>query len=278
LRRLRRFNWRTVTALHKAIDVAEPGFFKLQRAFTDHLRNPAQVAPPPLPEARLAVYRDAVFLNIERFMRDNFPRLAAVLPAAIWQGLMRDYIVRHAARTPLFVELLSEFLVYLEHERQEPLDPLWLRELAHFDWLENTLASDLRECESGSATLAPPLMTHPLTVNPVHQLVRYVFPVHALSVEYLPAEPPSNPTLLLTFRAPSYDVAALDLNDAAAELFVAIREGLAPNEALGAIAEAIGHRAPAQLIAFGEQMIRRWYELGLVLGVRPAGQTRPIVV
>jgi hypothetical protein len=277
LRRLRRFNSRTVTALHKAIDVAEPGFFKLQRAFTDHLRNPAQVAPPPLPEARLAVYRDAVFLNIERFMRDNFPRLAAVLPAAIWQGLMRDYIVRHAARTPLFVELLSEFLAYLERERHEPSDPLWLRELAHFDWLENTLASDLREFESGSATLPPPLMTHALAVNPVHQLVRYVFPVHAISVEYLPAEPPPRATLLLAFRAPSDEFAVLDLNDASAELFVAIREGLAPHEALNAIAEAMGHRSPAQLMAFGEKMIQRWYELGLVIGVRPDGQTQPIL-
>ena len=274
---MRRFNQGMATALHKAIDVSEPRFFEMQRALTDHLRNPAQVAPPPLPEARLAVYRDAVFLNIERFMRDNFPRLAAVLPAASWQGLMRDYIVRHAARTPLFVELLSEFLTYLEHERQASADPLWLRELAHFDWLENALASDAREFENGAATLSPPLMTHALAVNPVHQLVRYVFPVHALSVEYLPAEPPPNPTLLLAFRAPSDDVAVLDLNDAAAELFVAIREGLAPNEALGASAEAIGHRAPAQLMAFGEQMIRRWYELGLVLGVRPDGQTHPML-
>jgi hypothetical protein len=263
--------------LHKVIDVAEPGFFKLQRAFTDHLRNPAQVAPPPLPEGRLAVYRDAVFLNIERFMRDNFPRLAAVLPAATWQGLMRDYIVRHAARTPLFVELLSEFLAYLADERRDSSDPLWLRELAHFDWLENALATDLREMENGAATLAPPCMTHALAVNPVHQLVRYVFPVHALNVEYLPSEPPSKPTLLLAFRAPSDEFAVLDLNDAATELFLAIREGLAPNEALNAIAEAIGHRSPAQLMAFGEQMIRRWYELGLVLGVRADDQTHPTV-
>jgi hypothetical protein len=91
----------------------------LQRAFAAHLRDPEQVAPPGEHDPRrLDVYRYAVYANIERFMRDNYPRVRAVMNDAEWHAMVRDYLVRHVARASAFVDLPKEFLAYLEHERE----------------------------------------------------------------------------------------------------------------------------------------------------------------
>ena len=244
----------------------EPDFILRQRAFTSHLRDPARVPAPDLPEAGLEIYRHAVFFNIERFMRDNFPRLAEVLDPAAWTALVRDYLIRHESRTPLFVELLDEFLAYLRHERAVPEDPPWLFELAHFDWLENALASDQRVVER---TLdAPPadLMARPLQLNPVHRLERYEYPVHAIGPAFLPDERPPRPTRLLAFRDLTGEFAVLDLNDVTIDLFEGLAAGRPATTVLAEIAERLGHPEPAKVEAGGAAILQRWWALGLVLG------------
>lgn len=249
--------------------MAEPRFIELQRAFTGHLRDPANVPAPALPEAALEIYRHAVFFNIERFMRDNFPRLAEVLAPADWEVLIRDYLIRHASRTPLFVELLDEFLAYLRDERVAPDDPAWLFELAHFDWLENAIASDERAVERPAAEPPDDLLASPLLVNPVHRIERYAFPVHAMGPEFLPAEAPPRATLLLGFRKLDGEFAVLDLNAVSIELFQGLVSGRAAGDILADIAVRLGHPDPGKVVAGGLEILERWWTLGLVLG--PAG-------
>ena len=245
--------------------MSEPGFIALQRAFARHLRDPDRMPAPPLPESRLAVYRHAVYANIERFMRDNFPRVAEAFTPEGWGQLVRDYLVRHRSDTPLFVELLQEFLDYLANERDGSGDPTWLQELAHFDWLENAIVSDER--------VAPPrqiepwdLLDSPLVVNPVHEIVQYRFPVHAISESYRPHEAPPQPTLLLVFRDLDGDFAVLDLNAVAVRLFEGIRDGQTARAVLSDIAGSLEHPNPAQVLAGGLALLERWAARGLVLG------------
>ena len=245
--------------------MSEPRFVTLQRAFTRHLRDPANAPAPPLPEARLAVYRNAVFLNIERFMRDNFPRVAEAFEPDAWTALVRDYLIRHRSETPLFVELLQEFLHYLAHERDGAEDPPWLFEVAHFDWLENAIASDER---SPPPRQAPPfdLLDTPLLLNPVHEIVQYRFPVLAIGPDFRPQEPPAQPTQLLVFRDLDEDFAVLDMNSIAIRLFEGVREGRPARVVMMDIAAALGHPDPAQVLAGGLALLERWAARGLVLG------------
>ena len=243
----------------------EPDFIQLQRAFTRHLRDPARVPAPALPEAGLEIYRHAVFFNIEGFMRDNFPRVAEVLEPAVWTALIRDYLVRHQSYTPLFVELLDEFLAYLRHERAVPEDPPWLFELAHFDWLENALASDQRVVERVSAEPPADLLAQPLRLNPVHRIERYEYPVQAIGPAFLPAERPPRPTRLLAFRDLAGEFAVLDLNDVTIELFEGVAGGCPAGPVLAHIAARLGHPEPAKVEAGGAEILQRWWALGLVL-------------
>ena len=245
--------------------MSSPGFIELQRAFSRHLRDPDREPAPPLPEQRLAVYRNAVFLNTERFMRDNFPRVAGAFEPDAWNALVRDYLIRHRSETPLFVELLQEFLNYLLHEREAAGDPPWLYEVAHFDWLENAIAADER--------VAPPtpagpidLLDAPLLLNPVHEVVQYRFPVQAIGPTYRPLEPPPQPTLLLVFRDVDEDFAVLDLNAVAVKLFEGVRAGQPARAVLSELAVALEHPNPAQVLEGGRTLLERWVLRGLVLG------------
>jgi len=247
----------------------EPSFMRRQHEFTRHLRDPArEPAPAGLAGPRLDVYSNAIFLNIERFMRDNFPRVREVLSEEAWQSLVRDYIVRHRSRTPLFVELLDEFLAYLADERVADGDPPYLTELAHFDWLENALAVDETDLDAVPVLATGDLLRSRLVLNPVHRLVTYRYPVHAIGSGFKPDAAPARPTLLLAFRDRAGGFGVLDLNEVAARLF---RELLAPDapvaaDVLTGIARALGHPDPEVVIRGGLQLLERWRARDVILG------------
>ena len=250
----------------------EPEFIRRQREFTRHLRDPTNVPPPPgLSASRLAVYSNAIYLNIERFMRDNFPRVREVFDDAAWQALVRDYLIRHRSDTPLFVELPNEFLAYLEHERDGDGDPPYLYELAHFDWLENAVAIDNTRLEDIAVSAEGDLLHTALVINPVHQLVSYRYPVHATGVAALPAVPPARPIRLLAFRDRPGNFGVLDLNDVAVRLFSELSAPGAPVAAtvLDGLARDLQHPDPAVVIAGGLQLLERWQARDVILGFAP---------
>jgi uncharacterized protein len=253
---------------------SEPDFIRRQRAFTRHLRDPAHApAPPDLPPARLAVYSNAIYLNLERFMRDNFPRVREQFDDAGWQALVRDYIIRHRSETPLFVELLDEFVAYLEHEREIADDPPYLLELAHFDWLENAVAIDETRLDGIPVAAAGDLLHTRLVLNPVHQLVTYRYPVHAIGSAFRPEAAPARPTQLLAFRDRAGNFGVLDLNDVAVRLFCALRAPGAPaaSEVLAALARELRHPDPAVVRQGGLQLLERWQARDVILGFAPDG-------
>jgi hypothetical protein len=247
----------------------EPDFVRRQHAFTRYLRDPANVAPPDgLAGPRLDVYRNAIFLNFERFMRDNFPRVHEVLEDDAWRSLVRDFIVRHRARAPVFVELLDDFMAFLADERAQPDDPPYLAELAHFDWLENVLGVDATRLDEMPVAPDGDLLHTPLVINPVHRLVRYRYPVHAIGAHFKPTEAPARPTLLLAFRDRQDAFGVLDLNDVAARLFSALGAPGAPVAAavLADLARELAHPDPALVARGGLQLLERWSERDVILG------------
>ncbi|MEQ8233881.1 MAG: putative DNA-binding domain-containing protein [Gammaproteobacteria bacterium] len=251
----------------------EPEFQRLQRAFTRHLRDPDHVPPPGAHEARrMAIYRHAIYANVAGFMADNYPRIRAVMGDDRWEAMLRDYIVRHVSRANAFVELPLEFLAYLEEERDDPADPPFLRELAHFDWLETLVGADPRRIDLDGVVTDGDLLAGCPVVNPTLQVVSYRYPVHAIDADFQPIEPPPRATTIAAFRAPDNLYNFLDLNAAAARLLEIVGDDctITGRAALERIASELGHADLAGLVAAGSTILERMRARGALLGTRAA--------
>jgi len=250
---------------------AEPEFIRLQRAFTRHLRDPDNVpAPGAHEERRLAIYRHAIYANVAGFMGDNYPRVRAIMSDERWAAMLREYIIRHVSTTSAFVELPREFLAYLEHERDDPLDPPFLHELAHFDWLETLVGADQRVVDLSGIDAHGDLLAGRPVLNPTLRVVSYHYPVHAIDADFQPDEPPPQATCIAAFRDPDKRYNFLDLNPAAARLLELLRDERTKSgrAALERIAAELGHTDLAQLVTAGSTILERMRARGALLGTR----------
>lgn len=247
-------------------------FMAIQYRLAAHLRDPERCpAPAGLEDRRLAIYRDLVFNNVESLLADNFPVLRTLLPDGHWKAMVRDFLVRHRARTPLFLELGQEFLEYLHKERGDAAaDPPFLLELAHYEWVELALriAPDaLPACDPHGDLLAG----HPL-ISPLVRCLTYRFPVHRIGPALAPREPPPAPTRLLVYRNPADRVEFMEIN-AVTQRLIELLQGdrrHSGRAALTHIASELAHPQPELVLDFGARLLADLHARGVVLGTGPA--------
>ncbi len=240
----------------------------LQRRFTAHLRDPEGNPPPEgLPEQRLDVYRELLFNNLESFIATSFPVLRSLHDERQWNDLIREFLRRHHADTPLFPRLPLEFVSFL---REQPVDPErpFRHELAHYEWLEIEVANAPGPPAAESVDAAGDLLQGRPCLAPAHRLASYRFPVHTIGPEQQPREPPPVPTCLVVFRDPELEVRFLELNPVSARLLerLAGDSGLSGRAQLLAIAEELQHPDPEVVIRGGQEILERMRRAGLVLG------------
>ncbi|MDG6773730.1 putative DNA-binding domain-containing protein [Thiomicrorhabdus sp. ZW0627] len=184
--------------------IAQPHFQKLQQQFAEHIRNPEKPYAPKgeqqIEPRRLEVYESLFFNNVEGFFNSLFPVTSAVLGEDRWQQLMREYMIKHRARTPLFHRLGEEFLAFLNdsYEPQQQ-DPTFLLELAHYEWVELALGISPEEADSNPTGLKADLQ-QAYQLSPVAWPLVYDWPVQQISVDYQPETAPEQVTTLLVFR------------------------------------------------------------------------------
>jgi len=121
-------------------------FKQVQRTFAGHIRDPQSVPRlSDVEDRRMAIYRDLFFNNVESFLANSYPVIRKLLGKQQWHTLIRDFLIQHRARTPLFSELPRELLQYLEqHAEEDPQRP-FLLELAHYEWVELALSIAVEE-------------------------------------------------------------------------------------------------------------------------------------
>lgn len=175
-----------------------------QNALAAYIRDPDNVPPPPgIEDRRLKIYRNLFFDNVEGLLSSNFPVLRKLYGAEGWHALIRAFYRDHDCQTPLFTELAREFMRYLDARVDTGIDgddPPWLRELAHYEWIE--LALQISEARNDEITHDPDgdlLDGRPL-VSPLAWPLAYVWPVHRIGPDYRPDTPPGMPTLLMLRR------------------------------------------------------------------------------
>jgi len=247
-------------------------FRDVQRAFAAHLRDP--LANPPLPgieDRRLAIYRDLFFNNVDNFLRGFFPVLHSLYSEAEWLELSRGFYAQHRAETPYFLQIAEEFLAWLEQGHSpRPCDRPWLRELAHYEWLE--LALDVAEEDFPQTGFDPAgdLLAGIPFKSPLAVLARYAWPVHRLAPGQ--ADLPPAETFLMVYRDRGERVRFLELNAVSARLFALLATD--PGQQMSGralalqIAGELGYADPGPVIAGAQQTLAQWRERDILLGTR----------
>lgn len=131
-----------------------PRFQQLQLAMTQHIRNPErdydveEIGGNPIEDRRLKVYESLFFNNIEQFFSQIFPVCRSLFSEAQWYLLVREYLKKHTAETPLFHKLGLEFLKFIQQQQQDdwltnllaPMQVECFFQLAHYEWVELELS------------------------------------------------------------------------------------------------------------------------------------------
>lgn len=238
---------------------------RLQKEFSDHLRNP-ECNPPPagVEDRRLAVYRDLIYNNIEGFIASAFPVLREITPDEPWHAMVRDFVHLHQSSSPYFLEISQEFLLYLQNER-EPQAGDWpfLLELAHYEWVE--LALDVAVEELPAKPPAGTLIESVLEVSPLVWCLSYAYPVHRIGPEFIPETPPSEPTFLLVYRNREDEVSFMLSNAATVRLLKLLQSGpMTGRQAILQMAEALKSPDPDQLLAYAQTLLAQLYEQDII--------------
>jgi len=237
-----------------------PGFIALQRAFTRHIRDPEGApAPAGIEDRRMAVYRDLLFRNVEKFLSGGFPVLRRLHADDRWHALVRDYFRDHRAATPLFPRMPQEFVHYLAEERGPREGDLpFLAELARYEWMETQLALDPREpgFPDPAERETDPLAAVPL-LSALACPLAFTWPVHRIGPDFVPGAPPPEPTWLLLYRDRADKVRFMEMNAVTARLveLIARGEGDTGRQMLGRIASELGHPDPGAVLRGGAAVL-----------------------
>lgn len=252
--------------------MARKPFQETQYAFAAHLRNPeASPAPEGIEDRRLAIYRNLFFNNIQSLLAGTFPVLHEILGEERWKKLVRAFYHRHVSHSPLFMEVPQEFLAWLGEEfENDSTWPVFLQELAHYEWVELAISVDQREIDAQDFDVDGNFLAGIPVISPVAWPLAYRFPVHRLSPEFQPEERGEQPTFLVVYRRRNDSVGFTEINAVTARLLECIQLNLTETgrELMTRIATEIGHADPEQVIAGGMEILDNLKKQDIILGTR----------
>jgi hypothetical protein len=188
-----------------------------------YLRDPNKSpAPRGVEERRLKVYRELIYNNIEGFISGGFPVLRSLYSDLQWEELVRLFMDQHRCRSPYFLEISQEFIGFLmdEHSPRD-CDPLFMTELAHYEWVE--LALDVSEESLPEASPVSDLEHAHIGLSPLAWVLSYRFPVHEIGPGFRP-EQADQPTFLVVYRNREDRVKFMSFNGATARLLELLRD------------------------------------------------------
>ena len=194
-----------------------------------------------------------------------------------WHQLVRSFIKDHRCSSPYFLEISQEFIQFLMHDyNPRPLDPPFLVELAHYEWVELVLdvATDSLpdRVQQGPPDLLEqdPLSEVPV-LSPLAWSLRYCFPVHEIGPGIEPDEAPEQATYLIVYRNRAEEVKFMESNAATARLLELIKNNETQQTGqvlLEQLAAQMNADSVTSVVDFGARMLRQFQELDIIPGCR----------
>ncbi|HIF51415.1 MAG TPA: DUF2063 domain-containing protein [Thiotrichaceae bacterium] len=247
-------------------------FQDVQYVFTQHMRDPENnAAPENIEDRRIKIYRELVYNNIEGFMASSFPILRKIIEDEAWHRMMRDYVCNHQSHTPLFPKMPQEFIHYLEHERvEDSADYPFLLELAHYEWIETSIAMDSREISFEGIERQGDLLEGIPVLSSLAMPFAYQWPVHMISPDNLPEILPEQATYIVIYRDRQDEVGFIELNTVSAKLFeeCSNENTRTGKEILLSIVEQLQHPNPEAVINGGLEIMQDFKSKDIILGTK----------
>ena len=242
------------------------GFIQTQRAFSGFIRDPDNMPKPDdIEQRRMLIYQELFYNNIEGFVASCFPVLRTIIADAAWHEMVRDFMIQHHCQSPLFHEIAREFLAYLENERDCKQDPPFMKELAHYEWVELALSFSDAESTLHKSTEQEDCLSLMLTTSPVAWSLAYHYPVHQISANFQPETTLDAPIYLLVYRNLQDSVTFVELNPVSARLIDLLNQDLDGYTAAAQIAEEMQHPNPEVVTEGAKVLIKDWLSKGILI-------------
>lgn len=252
--------------------MAEPADFKQkQYAFAAHIRDPEhKPAPEDIEDRRMAVYRELFFNNLFSLLSSTFPVLKKIHTNDNWRRLVRQFMIHHQAATPYFIQIPREFQQFLRsgYPGSEEDFP-FLLELAHYEWVELELSVSEEKNDWDRIDASGDLLTGVPVKSKLAYILEYQFPVHNISVDFLPEEPGEQPTYLSVFRKADDELGFMELNPVTARLLQLIDDNddeRSGRDLLLTLAEESKYPDADSLIKHGLEAMQQMKQSEIILG------------
>lgn len=255
LHEVQRLFWESV-AVRPGRDSIAPALVRLVRGADDSDRK-----------TRIRVYSDAYYLRLREVLREDFPKVTALLGGERFDEIVAGYLHAFPSEQPSVRHLgraLAEFLRSCEHI------PKFLADLAELEWarVEVFDAPDADCATIDDLATVPPDAWPALRFStiPAIQTLRVQYPAHQLWSKSHSLEVPAAETCLRIWRKNDFLVlhAPMDERESAAlpkmisgETFAAICETYADLPEMDAAREATG-------------LLARWLEDGIIARISGA--------
>jgi hypothetical protein len=233
-------------------------FKETQLAFIQHLKNPL-VNPfdDGIEDRRLKIYRELFFNNILGFLSSGFPVLESLYSEQQWKVLARKFFSQHECRSPYFIDISKEFVEFLSNEYELiESDPVFMRELAHYEWLELDLS--VRKSNQTTKVWDGHSPVNQVQMSDLASLVSYHYPVHQVSTDFYPTEA-SEVVYLVIYRDSTDEVNFTLVNGVTAHLLnTVLQQGVTSIESLSQVMiEAMPQLESQQIIESIQQVLQQ---------------------
>lgn len=243
-------------------------FQETQFQFTAYIRDPSTASVPDnIEKRRMDLYRELILNNLENFLSNHFPVLWQLMDESSWGELVQDFFSRHRCSTPYFSKIAEEFLQFLQDERNEKSDFPFLLELAHYEWVESALMLALDDDSVSSCRSSKPVDLDQVYRNSdlAWRLV-YRYPVHRISTSYQPEQAPENPTYLIVYRNPEYEVKFMEINAATYRLLEILDRNpeMTAKACLIQLSSEMAGMEASKMVEFGAEILKACSERSLL--------------
>jgi hypothetical protein len=252
--------------------MSQPELLKKQLyEFAAHIRDPENIpAPAQIEDRRMGIYRDLFFNNIQGFLGNTFPVLKSLYDEDQWVELVRSFYALHRCQSPYFLEISREFLDYLQSEhRMRQIDPPFLFELAHYEWIELALSISQEEPDLQQVDIESSLLNGHPVMSPLALLLTYAWPVHKIKPEFQPEQPAEQPVCIIVYRDSDDEVQFTEINLVTAKLLqqLELNKDASSADVLNEIAAELGHENTQAILTSGLEILQGLKQKGIILGI-----------